>query len=143
MPMHRRYWTLLAIAAAKGEPLSPVQLQKALFLLGAQMRERVSPFYTFRAYNYGPFDANVYKDAEALGQEGLVLLQLNPAGWTDYAATPKGLAEADRIRQEVDAEAAAYLERVVAWTRSLSFQQLVRAIYARFPEYRQNSVFQY
>ena len=34
--MDRKDWTLLAIAAAKGEPLDPAQLQKSLFVLGPE-----------------------------------------------------------------------------------------------------------
>jgi uncharacterized phage-associated protein len=140
MALTKRDWTLLAISAAEGEPLSPVQLQKALFLLGQMRADRVgNDFYQFEAHNYGPFSSGIYRDAEALEGDGLVTIQ-SDGRWKKYAATPRGLATAKSL--SVDSGANQYLQRVVAWVRSLSFQALVRAIYARFPDYRANSVFQ-
>lgn len=136
--MTKRDWTLLAIAAADGEPLSPVQLQKILFLLG-EFKLKGKRFYRFVPYNYGPFDPEIYRDAETLEAEGLISIT-SGGRWKGYAATPRGLAVADRINANPDAKD--YLRRVVTWARSLSFQELLRAIYARFPEYRANSVFQ-
>jgi len=40
--LRRRDWTLLAVAAAGGAPLTPVQLQKTLSLLGE--RQKFSAF---------------------------------------------------------------------------------------------------
>ena len=68
-------WTLLAIAAAQSKPLQPVHLQESLFLLSENLTRsqlQVDQFYTFRAYDYGPFCSDVYVDAEALCGEGLV-----------------------------------------------------------------------
>ena len=114
--MTRQDWLLLVLAAADGKPLSPLQLQKSLFLGSVDIsrsfplsRESTSPcrsggaiggparpngvggsaacpkcqhnlvgydlarllgsdFYTFRPFDYGPFDAAVYRDAwDAIG----------------------------------------------------------------------------
>ena len=137
--MTKRDWTLLAIAAADGEALTPVQLQKVLFLLGEFKLKGRSNFYHFIPYNYGPFDPQIYRDAEALEADKLVAVQTG-GRWKQYAATPRGLAVANRLN--ADADAMDYLRRVVRWACSLTFQELVSAIYARFPEYRVNSVFQ-
>jgi len=136
--MTKRDWTLLAIAAADGEALSPVQLQKVLFLLGEFKLKGRNNFYNFIPYNYGPFDPEIYRDAEALEADRLVTVQAG-GRWKQYAATPRGLALAERLN--ADADALDYLRRVVKWARSLTFQELVTAIYKRFPEYRVNSVF--
>lgn len=143
--MRREDWTLLAISAAKGGGLSPVQLQKVLFLIGSKLRqdELGDTFYRFVAYNYGPFDIAVYKDAERLADEGLVAIIRAPEHrWALYCATSDGAAVAVRLRADAPERAVAYLDRVVAWVQSLSFRDLIRAIYAAFPEYRKNSVFQ-
>ena len=141
--MPRRDWTLLTIAAADGEPLTPVQLQKALFLLGQMMPQHLdsAQFYDFQPYSYGPFDATVYKDAESLSAEGLVHIEVGR--WKQYAATSKGMGAADDVRRRANADAVQYLSKVVDWVRSVSFQELVKAIYARFPRYREKSIFQY
>jgi hypothetical protein len=123
--MERKDWTLLALAAAKGEPLSPVQLQKSLFLLGKVHARRVGRrFYTFQPYH------------------GLAVVTMAPHGrWSEYRASAEGVARSKAVRAEAPNAAVEYLERAVEWCRSLSFQQLVRAIYAKYPEFRQNSVF--
>ena len=64
-------WTLLVLASAGG-PLSPVQLQKTLFLIDRNLsraQRGVTRFYNFRAYDYGPFDSAIYTDAVILQTE--------------------------------------------------------------------------
>ncbi len=140
MALKREEWALLAIAAADGAPLEPVQLQKALFLLGKEMPKAVGrDYYRFSPYNYGPFDQLVYADAEALAKRGLVTID-TPRRWAEYAATPEGIQAAKGLAAQV-VDAWDYLRKVVAWARSLTFQQLVRAIYAAYPDQRVNSVF--
>ncbi len=140
--MERKYWTLLAIAAAQGERISPVQLQKSLFLLGQACRDDLGDFYSFTPYNYGPFDSTIYLDAEELAVDGLVTIQESPRGrWSEYAATPAGLKTARELQDIVPGDVVDYLKRVVEWARGLSFQKLVRAIYKAFPEYQVKSVF--
>ena len=136
-------WTLLAISFA-GREISPVQLQKSLFLLGQELPNAVEPgFYHFGAYNYGPFSGPVYRDAEALADEGLVAIS-NPPGqrWREYSVTLEGRDRAKSLESSGPANGVAYLRDVVAWTRELSFQELVRAIYKASPHMRENSVFQ-
>jgi len=142
--MNRKDWTLLAISFARGEPLSPVQLQKTLFLLGETLASAVGPdFHHFEPYNYGPFSRTVYDDVTQLASDGLVRMDCQPGrSWVEYAATPEGLEQAAELKKAASGTALAYLEAVVGWARSLSFQQLVRAIYKLYPEQRANSVFQ-
>lgn len=142
--MMRKDWALLAISFAEGDLLTPVQLQKSLFLLGRNKPDEVGPgFYDFQAYDYGPFDAAVYRDAEELAREGLVRIDREPLvrSWAEYAATPSGLTRSTDIRAQAPAAAVSYLGEAVAWTRQLTFDQLVSAIYEAFPDQRANSVF--
>ena len=77
--MNRSDWALLAIASADGSSVSPVQLQKALFLLGEDLpKTKTQSFYEFEPYHYGPFDQAVYSDAEKLSREGLVSIVPGP-----------------------------------------------------------------
>lgn len=142
--MKRKEWTLLAIASAQGESLSPVQLQKTLFLLGRVYPSEVGPdFHRFQPYNYGPFSPTVYHDASQLESDGLVcILRHSGRSWVEYAATPKGLAQGEELEKMAPEPVASYLKAVVGWARSLSFPQLVRAIYKMDPAQRANSVFQ-
>jgi hypothetical protein len=141
--MQRKDWTLLAICAAGGAGLTPVQLQKSLFILGEEMGKMIgTSFYDFRPYHYGPFDGDVYSDAEKLEREGLIAISKVPGrNWNQYVPTPDGCAHAEQIDNR-NPLATTYLRNVVKWAQSLSFSQLVRAIYDRYPHMRVNSVFQ-
>ncbi len=138
--MNRIDLLLKIVSAANGKPLTPVQLQKVAFLVGQKFeRELPAEFYRFRKYDYGPFSAAVYTDAEQLERDGLVAISINPrGGWREYAATVEGV-EADFA--DIPETIASYIEETVQWAMQLSFQQLVREVYKRFPQYQENSVF--
>jgi uncharacterized protein YwgA len=142
--MNRRDWALLVIAAGKGRALTPVQLQKCLFLVGQEFQEVTGPdYYDFIAYDYGPFSIDVYRDAETLESEGLVIIQPNKSGrWKEYAASALGLSEAEKMSYDLEPNLTRSIDEIVDWARQLSFQALVKEIYRRYPEFRVNSVFQ-
>lgn len=141
LDLRRADWTLLALAAAEGAPLTPVQLQKTVFLLSqAAAKTLGEQLYQFAPYDYGPYDASVYRDAESLEGQGLVSVTRD-GRWRVYAATPAGVDRASKIAAQVPPTLLDYLRSVVKWARGLSFQDLVRAIYKDYPEYRVNSVF--
>jgi len=143
--MKRQDWTLLAISFANGRGLSAVQLQKALFLLerGVQSELNTSRFYHFSPYNYGPFDSTVYSDAEILSHEGLVNITKPTGRYTVYSVTPEGVAQAQELERQASPRAIKHLKDIVSWIQGLTFAQLVRAIYARYPDMKKNSVFSF
>ena len=146
MSMKRADWLLLALAQGKGDPLTPVQLQKVLFLLGRERRAAAGrAFYKFVPYNYGPFCRDIYTDAEALEADGLVRIDRAEPGraWPEYSATAAGLRRSVQLKKSAPPDGAQYLARVVDWARGLNFQQLVKAIYDRYPDQKINSVFRY
>lgn len=136
-------WLLLALTEAAARSLSPVQVQKTMFVFskgaaGSLGREN---FYAFVPYNYGPLDSAIYKDLADLERRGLVEIY-NPTsgGARRYAVTPLGIFTAAGIRTQ-DERHADFLRGVVRWVEVKSFPDLIRAIYNHWPEYRQNSVF--
>ena len=137
----------MVVAAGKDKPLTPVQLQKDLFLIGKEWREewQVAPdsFYEFEPYHYGPFDAQIYADADTLESEGLVLpVPSDQGSWTDTFITINGMKRAEEVETELPEPIANWVREAVHWTQSMSFSGLVRAIYERYPDYRENSIFQ-
>ncbi|OGO06291.1 MAG: hypothetical protein A2Z76_04755 [Chloroflexi bacterium RBG_13_56_8b] len=142
--MENKEVLLLVVASADDEGLTPLQLQKSLFLVGeCSLPELPSDFYTFVPYNYGPFNPVIYGDAESLAEEGL-LEYINVPGqkWSKYAATTAGLARAGEITDSISNECSKYIKDVVDWVLSLTFSELLRAIYTKYPKFRSNSVFQ-
>jgi hypothetical protein len=141
--MHRRDALLAIIGSANGLPFSPVQLQKAVFLIDRnlpQLFDEGSRF-NFSPYDYGPFDRDVYAESGALEMAALVSSGRGSNGYKEYSVTDAGLVRADQLKAAMDDASRDYIERVVAWVRSLSFARLVKSIYEAYPEMRANSVF--
>jgi len=135
---------LLVIDSASDKGLTPVQMQKSLFIIGqSHLPELPSDFYEFHPYNYGPFCEEVYHDADALVAEGMVFsIPVSGQSWFKYIITPKGGGSAQKIRGESNGGLSAYISETVQWVMSLTFTELLRAIYAKYPDYSVNSVFQ-
>jgi uncharacterized protein YwgA len=142
--MENKEVLLLVVASANDEGLSPLQLQKSLFLVGeCGLSELPSGFYKFVPYNYGPFNPVIYSDADSLAEDGLLeYISVPGQRWSKYAATSAGLARADEIRENISKELNNYITEVVGWILSRTFSELLRAIYTKYPQFRSNSVFQ-
>lgn len=142
--MNRDKWILMTLNYAENGSLSPIQLQKSLFLLSQKYPNEVgSTFYEFKPYDYGPFNKKIYSDCAALAQKGFLIIQkLVGRGWSGYSITPRGIEEAKKLKKEVSKDATKYLNQIVRWAQSLTFSQLLTAIYRAFPEFKENSVFQ-
>ena len=112
-----------------------------MFLLKMEAAEHVGDeFYNFVPYNYGPFDAAIYRDIDVLVLAGLVE-KLGGGRWPLYSATESGRERARKLAKTTDKEGIEYLRSVVRWVSSVSFQQLLRSIYAKYPKYAKNSLF--
>lgn len=142
--MEKKDFLLLVVAAGDGRPLTPVQLQKTLFVIDrAKLPETPRPYYEFEPYHYGPFDKDIYSDADLLGKEGSVAhLPSDRGTWIDTVITPDGSLKAASLKKNLSPQSAKFIDDVVRWAQSLTFTDLLRAIYDKFPEYRANSVFQ-
>ncbi len=140
--MERRDWLLLTIDAGREKGLTPVQLQKSLFLLGQTFPKQVgSSFYKFVPYNYGPFCMDIYNDAESLQQQGLIEIRRASKRWPEYRVSPAGAQQAEKLRGKIPTSVIKYLMDVVSWTQSQTFPELVRTIYEAYPTFRTHSVF--
>jgi len=141
--METKDWLLLTVAEGAAEGLSPVQLQKGVFLVCEMVKQtKKDECYVFEPHNYGPFSANVYAEAEALEQEGLVDIHAAaPRRYARYTATSEGEQRASALRDSLDEPTRDYLRQVVQWVKQKTFPELIRAIYHFFPDYNVNSVF--
>ena len=138
--MKRADLLLKIIAAADREPLTPAQLQKVAFRVGMECSEYMpEDYYSLRKYDYGPFSADIYKDAEQLEREGKIRISIHPrGGWREYAATMRG---SQTELPDIPEAVSSFIVDKVTWARGLSFPQLVREVYRMYPDYRENSVF--
>ena len=131
---------LKIIAAANGEPVSPVQLQKVAFLVAQKFSDALpSDYYEFVPYDYGPFSSEIYRDVEELARRGFVEIGHNASGSRkEYRAT---LRQSDADLDSIPDQLGDYINQAVAWARGLSFRDLVSAIYQHYPAYGVNSIF--
>lgn len=142
--MNRRDLLLSVLTTANGAPFTPVQIQKAVFLIARNAPKIVTdgPNYEFAPYDYGPFDRNVYLDAELLSAAGDVVVAPSPEGrWSTYAASESGRIRGQKLLDNLPAQLREYLAAVSKWVRAQSFGSLVRSIYDQYPEMRENSIF--
>jgi uncharacterized protein len=134
---------LAALSPAGGTPYSPVQVQKLLFLVDQNLSPCLGGLkFDFQPHHYGPFDKRVYFTLEDLAQRGMVEITRGRGNWPEYRLTPEGQTRAAEVMAGLDERARSYLGRVSAFVRSLSFSELVSAIYKAYPEMRVRSVFQ-
>jgi hypothetical protein len=136
----RSRWLLLALEAAGENGLTPVRLQKSLFVFGRRTKVPLKGFYDFQPYDYGPFDAQVYRDAEVLAAAGFIAID-EAHTLRKFRLTRLGQAQAADLATKMPKPSVDFMRAVVAWTQRLSFSALVRAIYESFPEMSANSVF--
>lgn len=142
----KKDWVLLALALAGGRAVSPVQIQKIIFLFDKLFQGDVLPteFYEFAPDNFGPFCGQIYDDIRRLEAEGLVAISKVPNGnYFQYAATTEGIQKGLEFARELPEPIVKHAKNIVAWVLAQSFRGLVTAIYARYPEYKANSVFTY
>ena len=140
--MNKANWTLLAISLGGDEGLTPAQLQKVLFLMGTTYPKTLGEFYNFKPYNYGPFDKQIYLDAEALATDGLIEIVARDGNtWPYYCIREKGRESAKALIENEDTRPVSYMAKTVKWAQSLTFGQLVSSIYEKYPDYKVNSVF--
>jgi uncharacterized protein len=138
----RQSFILAALSTAKGASFSPVQIQKFFFLLDKNLGQDVgAPHFDFKPYNYGPFDTTVYRELENLASEGLIDIQVS-GSWRTYRLSTNAQPEADKGFAQFSKSAQDYIKRASDFVRSLSFSELVSAIYKAYPKMRQRSVFQ-
>ena len=141
--MDRRRIMLASMSPAGTSSFSPVQVQKLFFLLDRNIGDQIGgPYFNFSPYDYGPFDSAVYHELEDMEDDGLVeVIEQNRLGRRTYRLTDQGLKDGQDALSDLEGPIQDYTVRLVNWMRSLTFTQLVSAIYNSYPEMRQNSVF--
>lgn len=142
MRIDRKALVLAGLAAGGECTYTPVQVQKLFFLIDRNAAHLLGgPCFNFEPYNYGPFDADVYRTLEGLQADGLVEIAKDGTMNT-YRPTEQGKQEGEKALGLYDPKLSEYIKHISEFVRSLSFNQLVSAIYKAYPDMKQNSVFQ-
>ena len=143
MMLTRQDWLLIALSRSPDGVMSPVQIQKALFLFGQEVGASIgTKFYSFEPYDYGPFDAAIYADLRRMTGAGHVRAEWSSErSWKSYTITRSGRNAALVLETDADTRLTEFLGRIVVWVREQSFSDLLRSVYAAYPEFAVNSVF--
>ena len=134
---------MVAALAAGGENASftPVQVQKLFFLIDREASHFVDgPHFSFKPYDYGPFDREVYAELERLESEQCLEVD-NSKQYRLYRLTAIGYAKGTAALAAIPEPALTFVTRAAEWVRSLTFSQLVAAIYKRYPDMKTKSIF--
>ena len=135
-------FVLVALAAGGEKIYSPVQVQKLLFLLDDNIPDAFGgPHFDFEPYDYGPFDKDVYSVLERLEGKKLVSVIPTGRGWDKYALTPTGFKVGSDFLNSLGEKSRTYSKKIAEFVTTVSFSQLVSAIYTHYPEMSVNSVF--
>jgi uncharacterized protein len=137
--MNKRDLVLASLLAAGTSSYEPVQIQKTLFLF--QKRGLNEDVFNFTPYAYGPFDSSVYSVLEELEQEGIVEIIVGNSKYRKYRLNDCNSDTARQSFEKLNSSNKEYLKELSSWVRSLSFSQLVSAIYKEYPDMKVNSVF--
>jgi len=141
--MTKREIVLACLSASDKHYYEPVQIQKIIFLFQEKAAAylKAKPF-NFRPYDYGPFDADIYFCLEELEKEGIVDIIGEPFDRHRlYRLKEKGNDIARSAFDMIPEPYHNFLSRLCAWVHSVSFAQLVGAVYKEFPSMREKSVF--
>ena len=94
--MARQRSEIVLTALAAGGPdarFDPVRVQKFLFLIDREIPELIDgPYFDFEPYDYGPFDAQVYRELDALVTQGDVDVDTTKR-YRRYSLTKAGCAK--------------------------------------------------
>ena len=138
--MDRSDFVLAAMAPAGNHGFSRVQMQKALFLLDANISDLTDgPHFEFRPYFYGPFDPEVYRELESLERHHQLTITPGQPSPT-YSLTTDGLERGRSEFAKLDQSAQEYIHQAVSFVRAATFQQLVSSIYHAYPEMAESSL---
>lgn len=134
--------TMSQLAAGLGEPypLDRIRVQKAVFLLTKRGSLAWRNLYAYRPYNWGPYSSQLSSDTDALVRAGL-LEDVPGARYGQYRATPRGEALAAQAWAALSSQEQSFIRTVRAYVTSRSFTQLLREVYAAYPDFATASQF--
>lgn len=145
--MERHDWLMLLLAfkgaAPDGDPsLDPIRVQKGMFLFAQRGGLPPAERYDFVPHNYGPYSTVLKADLERLVREGYASKKPVPGyTWGSYRLTHAGMERAHQLLEEAPREQARQAFDIKQEVTSVSFNDLLRDVYADYPAFATRSVF--
>lgn len=132
-------WLLIYLSECENKPVDPIRIMKGMFLHAQESPIPPSESYAFVPYTYGPFTKNIYQDLDNLEHQGLITRNSQGPRWDYRACTATGLQKATLLRNRVSPDALTSIVSIKEKVLSLSFNDLLREVYSKYPEFAVNS----
>ncbi len=134
--MNRKELILHVFSLVDDKLLSPVQVQKLLFLVDDKVSKELNnaKYFNFTPYDFGPFDKEIYVELNSLISDGKIVI-VNSGKTREYQ-----LVETSRhpnISEEINIK----LKKLITFVKNCSFKELLTAIYRAYPETATNAVY--
>jgi DNA-binding PadR family transcriptional regulator len=139
--LEREDWVLLFIGLPGGKFYTDqVRVMKAMFLFSKEGPASVRNLYDFSPYDYGPFDAMVYRDLDTLEARGLVRASLIlGTNRRVFELSTQGQQRVEQLLKGAPKDAVEALRQIKALVTSLGFIQLLKHVYDKYPDYASRS----
>jgi hypothetical protein len=129
-------------AGGESYPLDRIRTQKAMFLLDRRGNPEWQQLYNFKPYNWGPYSSQLISDIDQLVGQGLVEVEeVSGSRYGRYRTTAAGEAQAAAIWPELRPQEQDFIRSVRGYVTRRSFTQLLREVYAEYPEFATVSYF--
>lgn len=142
--MEKQDWLIVYLSlpsAGETNLIDPIRIMKGLFLFKMEFKEKLKDFYEYRPYLYGPCSFEIYRDLTELQLKGIVDSYSPPLyRWIYYRLTEKGQIWAKYLIKDAPTEFLERLKTIKIKITSLSFLELLREVYKKYPDYARNSV---
>ncbi len=122
--------------------VDPVRVMKGIFLINQESPRHWLPAearYKFEPYLCGPFAVGVYHDLERLTDLGYALMNLGAE--RSWRITPAGRELAKSALGDLPPGLQTYIQEVRGFVSSVSFRELLNAVYDKYPKFATRSVF--
>jgi|SRR3989304_3135587 len=139
MALTEKDWILLAL---KRIPLDRIHIMKTLFLIWHRSGRKMTGYFQFEPYLYGPCSFEVYSMLGNLQANGFIVQPPHPAPqWVNYYLTDRGKKEAEEAEKRVSPNILRLIEEVANEVSRLNFYELLRSVYTEAPDFAVNSMF--
>jgi len=139
--LNREDYVLLFVAIPSGPfETDQIRVMKGMFLLTQEGPPALRSLYAFQAYDWGPFDTGVYRDLASLEAKGLITSESSiGSNRRVYRPTLAGRFRAAELARRIDRGALRALFQAKEFTTTRAFLDLLKAIYAKYPQFAANS----
>ena len=98
------------------------------------------PQFDFKPYDFGPFDAEVYKELERLSNADLVEISYDRTGLKHFRLTAAGQQSANEVFAQLDERSQVLVTKVSDRVRKQTFTSLISTFFRLYPDKAVGSV---